>query len=169
MDWVADGIAIGNRAEATDAALVEWHGIESALLLYESEAPRESFPCKGEVLQLVVQDGRSVSAGLLRQGASFLRAERAAGRNVLVACAAGISRSSSFVVAYLVSEGLDLEEALSTVMERRRVALPHPALLQSISDCYELGLKPTEIGMAVVRARKAARQGRKETRADEED
>jgi hypothetical protein len=157
MDWIVEGIAIGSRREAMDARLLEYHGIDSALLLYDSEAPREEFPLPGEVLQLVVQDARPVPAELLRQGAAFVRRRLGEERKVLVACALGISRSPSFVVAYLVEEGMDLREALRTVVAGRRVALPHPELLQSIVECYGLAASPPEVLRAVLQARIAAR------------
>jgi len=82
--------------------------------------------------------------------------------------AMGISRSVSFVVASLVADGLELEEALQLVMERRRVALPHPVLLRSICECYDLGHNHAEIVKCVARARKAAREGRTTTNDSEE-
>lgn len=159
MDWIQDGLAVGNRREAMDARLLEHHRIESVLLLYESEAPAETFAVTGEVLQLIVHDGRPVAPDILRWGAAFIRAQRALGRGVLVACAMGISRSPSFVVGHLVEEGLSLDEALRLVMAGRRVALPHPALLRSIAECYGLCLREDELLSALLRARRAIREG----------
>ena len=91
-----------------------------------------------ESLYLPVEDGEPLAVDHLRAGVDFVRAQRAAGKNVLVACGAGISRSATFVVAVLhEEEGLDLRAALASLREVHPSALPHMALWQSLCAYYQ--------------------------------
>ena len=70
-------------------------------------------------------------------GVEFVRLEKALGRNVLIACGMGISRSATFAIAALMEEeGLGLLDAFGEVRARHPEALPHPALWQSLCDHY---------------------------------
>jgi predicted protein tyrosine phosphatase len=85
------------------------------------------------VLDLSFPDAQSIPPGFLRRGVDFIAAEQAAGRGVLVMCAAGISRSPTFVLAYLVEKkGCDLREAFQRVRAARPIAAPHPVLWLSL-------------------------------------
>ena len=65
---------------------------------------------------LPVEDLAPISSGHIRQGVDFIRAHKAKGVRVLVACGAGINRSSSFCAAALKEEdGLSLFEAFKEV------------------------------------------------------
>src|SRR5689334_12250798 len=55
-------------------------------------------------LYIPVEDGEPLPADQLRQGVEFVRAQKAAGKTVLVACGAGISRSVTFTIAALKEE-----------------------------------------------------------------
>lgn len=59
----------------------------------------------------------------------------AAGERVCVACDAGISRSAGAVTAYLVSRGMDVDDALKLVKSRRSITRPHPLIVESIVKC----------------------------------
>lgn len=51
---------------------------------------------------------------------------------VLIHCFAGISRSVTVLVAYLMNQGLCLEEALQQVRQRRPMAQPNPGFLAQL-------------------------------------
>ena len=57
-----------------------------------------------------------------------------AGRPVLVMCGAGISRSSTFVLAYLLERGYSLEDAWRLLSERHPAASPLPQMWRSPSE-----------------------------------
>ncbi|MGH2523720.1 MAG: hypothetical protein ACRDH2_14545 [Anaerolineales bacterium] len=52
-------------------------------------------------LYLAVEDGEPLPDEALREGIEFVRAQKALGRVVLVACGAGLSRSAIFALAVL--------------------------------------------------------------------
>jgi protein-tyrosine phosphatase len=58
---------------------------------------------------------------------------------VLVHCAAGISRSASFVIAYLMySEKLAFKEAAAAVKEVRPVICPNPGFVLQLKEWEKL-------------------------------
>lgn len=65
-------------------------------------------------------------------GAIDFIAERVRTGKVLVACAAGMSRSASMVIGYLVRSGWDVAEAFECVREARHRILPVPSMLESV-------------------------------------
>lgn len=86
---------------------------------------------------LPIADGEPFDAATLRHGVDFVLAQRAAGRAVLVACGAGISRSTTFAIAALKeSEGLPLLAAARAVRQRHPGGLPHMALWASLCMHY---------------------------------
>lgn len=78
---------------------------------------------------------------------AFISASRDAGLGVLVHCEQGISRSSSCVIAYLVSElKMPLIEAYREVVKHRPCALPNTAFILQLMDFEEeqKGSSPSE-------------------------
>lgn len=123
---------IGRYANTADLALLRHHQIGAMLQL----AAPLNMPGI-ERLYLPVDDGVPVAADLLTQGVAFVRERKAAGLNVLVACGAGISRSTTFAVGVLhEEESLDLYDAYRDICEKHPHALPHPSLWQSLCKHY---------------------------------
>lgn len=60
------------------------------------------------------------------------------GEVVVVHCAAGISRSSSTIIAHLMGHGLTWDEAESEVRAARPIIMPHPNLKRSILEYYKV-------------------------------
>lgn len=84
-----------------------------------------------EVLRVANRDGdpwtREQVLGIL----DFIARHIADGK-VLVACAAGMSRSASIVVGYLVRSGWDVAEAFDEVRRSRPRIMPVPKMLDSV-------------------------------------
>ena len=90
-----------------------------------------------ESLYLQVTDGEPVSAEKFTRGLEFLRAQRAAGRRTLIACGAGISRSTIFAMAALMdAEQRDLFDAYKEVYQQHSGAQPHHALVMSLAEYH---------------------------------
>ncbi len=140
MDHVAEGIAIGSLEDCLDHSRLAETGIEAVLQLYGHPRERALIPLPIAVLQLEVRDRVPLDPAQLRKGVTFIREQRRAGRQVLVACGAGVSRSPTIVAAYLHEEGSDLSEAFARIAAVRSIH-PHRALVRSLVDYY--GLDPT--------------------------
>ena len=134
MHRIRDWLYIGNYREAGDELLLRSREISAVLhLIFGITLPPDI-----ERLCTPVADGTWIPIEQLERGVAFVRAQKAAGRKVLIACAAGISRSTSFTMAVLhEEEGLNLLEAYRTIHEVHPNAQPHPALLRSLIQYYK--------------------------------
>lgn len=78
-------------------------------------------------------DGGEVPVAKFWACMKFLWEQYSAGKNVLVHCAAGISRSVSIAAAFLYfAKIMDFEDAVNYVRQRRQIANPHRDILNSI-------------------------------------
>jgi hypothetical protein len=85
------------------------------------------------VLYLPVDDGRPIQVEHLRKGLLFVQIQKQLGKNVLIACGAGQSRSVAFAAAALKQEeDIGLLNALKIILECHPEALPHPELWESL-------------------------------------
>ncbi|HHT9117680.1 MAG TPA: protein-tyrosine phosphatase family protein [Candidatus Hypogeohydataceae bacterium YC38] len=124
MDKIQDNLYVTNRAEAGELPEGEFR----VLLLSHNTIAREhvqvaiddAVPWEEDTIKFVVE---TISRWLVQ------------GQKVCVACDAGISRSAGAVVAYLVSKGITVEDAVAFVKFRRPMANPHPLILESIRAC----------------------------------
>lgn len=152
-----EGLAIGGWYDGRNASLLEREGIQAVLQLHGQEGGDE-YPGLLSVQHLQQEDGRPLPADTLRRGVAFIREQRELGRPVLVQCGAGMSRSVTFVLAYLHSEGMELPDAVRLVTQKRRQSLPHVILLQSLIDCYGADTTPGELLSILLKERKRIRE-----------
>jgi protein-tyrosine phosphatase len=123
---------VGKFSETQDDVLLRRREIGAMLQLADS-VKQPGIPS----LYVPVEDGEPLPPDVLRMGVEFVRLEKALGRNVLIACGAGISRSGTFTIAALKEEeGLGLLEAFREVRARHPGALPHPVLWKSLCEYY---------------------------------
>ena len=88
-------------------------------------------------LYLPVEDLAPIPENLLRQGIDFIKEHKQKGNRVLVACGAGINRSSAFSAAALKEdEGLSLFEAFKEVKHKHPEAMPHAPVWESLCEYY---------------------------------
>jgi hypothetical protein len=88
-------------------------------------------------LFLPVDDGEPLGPEMLKQGLQFVQTQKSWGRNVLIACGAGVSRAATFAIAALKEEEkLSLLDAVREVHARHPEALPHPELWKSLCNYY---------------------------------
>jgi protein-tyrosine phosphatase len=132
MWQIIDNLYVGRYRDTVNLTLLQAHNINAMLQL----ADRVEQPGI-EVLYLEVEDGESLPAEKLRQGVAFVRDQLAAGRRVLIACGAGISRSVTFAIAVLHEEGgISLLDAFHDIHSIHPDALPHYKLWHSLCEYY---------------------------------
>jgi protein-tyrosine phosphatase len=129
FDLIIDTLYVGNVWASQQPERLAEASIESVLKLTVGNLEELNGL---HVLELPFPDAQPIPPGYLRRGVDFIAAEQAAGRGVLVMCAAGISRSATFALAYLVEQGYDLHEAFRLMREARPIAAPHPVLWMSL-------------------------------------
>ncbi len=132
MFTIRPWLHVGKFVETLDADLLHARKIGAMLQLAESA------PQTGVATRFIhVEDGEALPAALLREGVDFVRLQKSLGRKVLVACAAGVSRSTTFAIAALKEEeGLSVIEAYRELKAKHPLAQPHPTLWASLCGFY---------------------------------
>jgi protein-tyrosine phosphatase len=132
MHRIRPWLLIGSYRETLDSNLLAANRIGALLHLAAPVQPPGVTTC-----YLPVEDGEPLDAATLQQGVAFVLAQRVAGDTVLVACGAGISRSTSFAIAALKeAEGLGVLDAARIVRRAHPDGMPHPVLWDSLCAYY---------------------------------
>lgn len=128
-DQVHPGIWIGSYSSVVDDDL----GKEIDVVLNMAIECDYTFKNKVQLVKIGIEDGRLTNVGVFRKAAEVIYNARQDGKNILVHCAAGVSRSSTAVLAYLMLyESMGWQDALGYVQKSRSVVNPHPLLVRSL-------------------------------------
>jgi hypothetical protein len=132
FDHVVDELYVGSMWVSLKPEALSGAGVGAILKLHAGTIGNlEAF----DVLALPFTDGLPIPDGYLRAGVDFLAERAAAGQSSLVMCAAGVSRSAAFALAYLTEQkGYDLRQAFTLLRDRRTVASPQSALWVSLLE-----------------------------------
>ena len=141
MDQIRPWLFIGKFRETQQPGYLRAKSIEAMLQL---ATPVDQPDIKSPYLP--VEDFAPLNFYLLEQGVSFVREQKELGRRVLVACAAGINRSSSFCTAALIAEeGLSLFDAFKEVKKTHPESMPHETLWKSLCEYYDESISYIEV------------------------
>ncbi|HKI52929.1 MAG TPA: dual specificity protein phosphatase, partial [Anaerolineales bacterium] len=89
-------------------------------------------------LYLPVEDFAPLKFDLLEQGIAFIKEHKELGHSVLVACGAGINRSSIFCAAALKEEeGLSLFDSFKEVKKLHSESMPNKPVWESLCKYYK--------------------------------
>ena len=132
MDEIRPWLYIGKFRDTLDKNYLDSNSIKAMLQLAD---PVEQ---KGiNSLFLPVADLGPTSPALIKQGVEFILTEREKGNKVLVACGAGMNRSTAFCMAALKeSEGLSLLDAFKEIKRRHPESMPHEPVWESFCRYY---------------------------------
>jgi protein-tyrosine phosphatase len=132
MDQIRPWLFIGAYRDTVNKSHLDSNSIRAMLQLAEKvEQPNIVS------LYLPVEDLAPVSSKHIRQGVGFIREHKAEGHHVLVACGAGMNRSSAFCAAALKEEdGLSLFDAFKEVKRLHPESMPHEPVWNSLCEYY---------------------------------
>ncbi len=132
MDQIRPWLFIGGYRDTNNLSYLTFKSIGAMLQLAEKvEQPGIT------TLYLPIEDLAPLSSGHIRQGVDFIREQKVKGNRVLVACGAGINRSSAFCTAALKEEeGLSLFAAFKEVLKKHPEAMPHEPVWISLCGYY---------------------------------
>jgi protein-tyrosine phosphatase len=139
IDHVIDGVYIAGWRATLFTDPLRQAAITTVLKLY---ADTPHFPDDFTTLDHALPDGQFVPEAVLKRGASFVVEHVDAGRRVLVVCGAGISRSSTFVLAYMLERGHDLRAAYRLLRRQHPAAFPHLEMWRALITHYGLDYSP---------------------------
>ena len=158
MFKIRDWLYIGKYSQIRSKANLDAHEI-GALLSLAEPVGHDGIA----TLYLNVTDGEPVAYDKIAEGVKFVREQKAAGKRVVVACGAGISRSVMFSMAALMEEeDLGLFDAYREIYQQYRAAQPHDNLVISLAGYHgqEMDLMEVWTGLTEVQKQvKAASTG----------
>ena len=132
MDEIRPWLYIGKYRDTLNKAYLESRSIRAMLQLAE-KVEHSGITS----LYLPVEDLEPISSKLIKQGIDFILEEKQKGHRLLVACGAGINRSSAFcTVALIETEGLSLMNAFKEVKRKHPEAMPHKPVWESLCKYY---------------------------------
>lgn len=148
MHLIEEGLYLGSIDAARDRELLKQNDITRVLSLldyFPTQQPLSNnmdsyyylrpFDPPIDHLKLEIED--SSTSNILKylpQALKFISDSQKAHRSVLVHCAAGISRSSSIVIAYLmVKYSLTLQDSMNLVKDKRRCISPNEGFRRQLS------------------------------------
>jgi len=132
-DEVHPGIYIGSYSAVLDENL-EKYGIDVVVnMAIECDYKLHPQNICVQMVKVGIEDGRITNCGVFEKAAAVIADARREGKVVLVHCAAGVSRSATAVMTYLMLyEDYGWADALCYVQESRPCANPHPLLVRSL-------------------------------------
>ncbi len=136
---VEDGLWIGNYISAENESFLRANNITH--IVSAIGEPRLGKRCANvDYLIMDFDDANDVNVQIpVREAHLYIKRARDAGGQVLVHCAAGVSRSAMLVMAHLILSNngfLTPEAALLRVRRVRRVAQPNPGFMQQLRRLY---------------------------------
>lgn len=131
-DEIVPGLWLGDIDSARKMPMFHKYG-EMAVLNMAKEINDEQICHPTVLIKIGIYDGTVANVGVFDKAADVLHSAMEHRVAILVHCAAGISRSATAVIAYLMKHGkLPFNQALSLVRSKRPVANPHPHLIRSL-------------------------------------
>ncbi len=146
LHHICDGVYLSSIHALGEARETRRAGIRAVLRMDNVDRSRGQWSRAMTLLDLPIQDGKTVDGAIIDQALTFIAQQVAAKRKVLVHCQEGVSRSVTMVLAYLISrKGMTLGQAFKFVVRRRPVAHPHPVLLWSLVQHFGQDYTETEV------------------------
>ena len=132
MDQIRPWLFIGSYRDTRNLSYLKLSAIGAMLQLAEKVEHSNIVS-----LYIPVEDLAPISSDHIREGIGFIKEQKAKGNRILVACGAGINRSSAFSAAALKEEeGLTLFEAFKEVKQRHPESMPHQPVWESLCKYY---------------------------------
>ncbi|XP_052235802.1 dual specificity protein phosphatase 12-like isoform X2 [Dreissena polymorpha] len=132
---IVDSLYLGDFTAGTDTELLKEHGITHILTV---DMTQHYLPCNpGTEDHMFVNCMDLPSADLLSRFDECFKfvdnALKSPGNRLLIHCFAGVSRSATVMIAYLMyRDGMCLDEAYGTVKEMRPIIKPNPGFMEQL-------------------------------------
>lgn len=143
MNNIIDNIYIGNIESGTNHELLKKHNIIAIVNLSNS---KNNYPKDIQIMNIMIDDAYNIDiTSYLEDAYNFIEKYNKDG-NVLVHCRAGISRSSSVVIHYIMKKyNKSYQEALSFVKEKRSIVQPNDGFMRQLVK-YQIDILGINMG-----------------------
>jgi len=132
MDEIRPWLYIGKYRDTLDKNYLDFKSIKAMLQLadrVEQEGINSLF--------LSIEDMVPTPHHLIKQGIDFILAEKEKGHKILIACGAGINRSTAFCMTALKEvEGLNLLDAFKEIKRKHPESMPYEPVWESFCSYY---------------------------------
>src|SRR5260370_6248727 len=129
MSWITDHLAVGGRIRPQDIKAVARVGVTDVVDTRAEHRDDIQALAKEHIdfLYLPTPDTRPLTVGQMMEGSKWAQERMQQGRRVLGHCEHGVGRSALLACAVVVYVGLDANDALHLVQEKRWQAAPNHA------------------------------------------
>lgn len=132
MDEIRSWLYIGKYGDTVNISMLRQQSI-GAMLQLAAEVKHGGITS----IYLPVEDEEPLPHYLIEKGVLFVRLQKNLEKRVLVACGAGINRSSAFCTAVLKEEEqLGLFDAFKEIKRVRPLVMPHRPVWESLCNYY---------------------------------
>ena len=134
MHEIEEGLFLGNIHGAENLKLLEQHNIKAIVRCvnqgFYTQTPFEQM----NYHYVPIEDSWGADiASHVPEAVRFIHRNRAEGNNVLVHCAAGVSRSASITIAYLMAKYQNgYDQTLYLVRSKRSCVCPNPGFVRQL-------------------------------------
>mmetsp|Transcript_77628 Transcript_77628/g.222416 ORF Transcript_77628/g.222416 Transcript_77628/m.222416 type:complete len:388 (-) Transcript_77628:234-1397(-) len=147
-DQILPNLYLGGVAAATDTAQLVTQGIRAVCCcVRELEFPTSEFNAELEYYRVDVEDiSREPIEYFFPEATEFIHGWISREQPVLVHCRAGVSRSASVVIAYLIAyQGYSLHDAFFLTRSHRSIVTPNIGFMEKLGEFEESkrGTDPT--------------------------
>lgn len=142
IDKIEDNIYLGNKDTALDDNLLTKFGINTIFVI--GIGLKQKFPDKYKYYKYEVSDCLSENIKIhFKSFCEQMDFEIKSGKNVYIHCSAGVSRSATMVICYLMYKNkITLEESFKLVESKRNIICPNSSFIKQLKEFEnELSLK----------------------------
>ncbi len=127
MSWVTDSLAVGGRVRPVDIRALARVGVTAVVDTRAEYCDDEQAMVKEhiELLHLPTRDTHPMTIEQLMEGSAWVSESMRRGGRVLIHCEHGVGRSVLLTCAVLVYDGMQAQDALELVKQKRWQASPN--------------------------------------------
>ena len=152
INHIRHGIHISGRTALKDVEAVKAKGIKAVVRLdhavpdIRTKRISQWSETDVDLLYLPIYDGETIPDGTFEQVTAFIHRHVEQDNGVLVHCQMGVSRSVTTTMAYFIEyDNMTLPQAFGLVRYYRPQMYPHPNLLWSLVQHYDLPYSKDEV------------------------
>ncbi|MFP4346155.1 MAG: dual specificity protein phosphatase family protein [Anaerolineales bacterium] len=131
---VAPRLHVGGQHTRRGLQRMRREGIGAVVNMREEADDAERDVLLDDYLWLPTTDDAPPTLEDLERGAAFIEEQIAEGRGVYVHCASGVGRAPTMAAAYLVSQGVEPEEAWARIRKTRPFVRPAPKQIEVVEE-----------------------------------